>query len=51
MEGLNLDRGISVTIKGGYKSDFSGGTGLPTVLNGTLTIGTGNLTVDNLAVK
>lgn len=49
-ENLNLNRNISVFLKGGYDSAFSANSGL-TVLQGILTIGTGALTVDNLAIK
>jgi hypothetical protein len=40
-----------LNIIGGYKSVYSGRTGNPTVLQGILTIGTGSLAVDGLAVK
>jgi hypothetical protein len=40
-----------LNIIGGYKAVYSGRTGNPTVLQGILTIGTGSLAVDGLAVK
>ena len=51
VENLNLSRGINIILKGGYKADYTGLSGNPTVLKGTLTIGTGSLIVDGLAVR
>ncbi|HCE66258.1 MAG TPA: hypothetical protein DER40_01670, partial [Geobacter sp.] len=50
-ENLNMNSYKSITLKGGYKADYSGKSGMPTVLKGILTIGTGSLTVEGLAVK
>jgi hypothetical protein len=46
---LNLDKAIA--IKGGYKADYSGKSGLPTLLDGPLKISKGKLAVENLVVK
>ena len=51
MESFTLSRGIGIILKGGYKADYSGKSGNPTVLKGTLTIGAGSLIVDGLAVR
>lgn len=48
---LDLTRGINVLLMGGYNASYSSRTGLPTVLNGALTITSGSLTVDNLLIK
>jgi hypothetical protein len=49
--GLTLDRiGIPVTIKGGYDAGFTHQAG-ETTLQGKLTVVTGPLTVDRLAVR
>lgn len=50
-ENLNMNSGKAITLKGGYKADYSGKSGLPSVLKGILTIGTGSLTVEGLALK
>ncbi|MDO9308560.1 MAG: carboxypeptidase-like regulatory domain-containing protein [Deltaproteobacteria bacterium] len=49
--GFTLDRGKSITLKGGYRNDYTGKSGLPTVLDGLLTIATGSLIVEGLAVR
>ena len=48
---LNMDQGKIITIRGGFDPTFSINTGQPTGLKGLLTVATGSLTVDNLAVK
>lgn len=48
--GFTLDRGKSITLKGGYRNDYSGKSGLPSILRGVLTISTGSLTVESLVV-
>ena len=40
-----------IKIIGGYNLTYSGRTGNPTALKGILTIGTGNLTVEGMAVR
>ncbi len=50
-ESLNMNSGKAITLIGGHKADYSGKSGLPTVLKGLLTIGTGSLTVEGLVVK
>lgn len=51
IENLNMNSNKLITLIGGYKADYSGKSGLPTVLKGVLTIGTGSLTVEGLVVK
>lgn len=48
--GFTLDRGKSITLKGGYRNDYSGRSGLPSRLKGVLTVSTGSLTVESLVV-
>ena len=50
-ESLTLDRGISVKLMGGYKAEYLSRSVTPTVLKGKLTIGTGSLIVDGVAVR
>lgn len=50
-EGFNMGSPKSITLKCGYKADYLGKSGLPTVLKGLLTIATGSLTVEGLVVK
>ena len=50
VENLNLDKVVSVVIKGGYDSSYSTNSGF-TTLNGSLTIRNGSLTVENLVIK
>ena len=50
-ENLYLNSGKSIVLKGGYRADYSGKSGLPTVLKGVLTIGKGSLTVEGLVVR
>ena len=49
-ENLNLNRGVTFTLRGGYADDYGSVTGY-TVLNGVLTIGSGRLTLERLVVK
>lgn len=49
--GLILNLSKTITIKGGYKTDYSARTGLPTLLDGPLKISKGKLAVDNLVVR
>ena len=46
-----MKNGKAITLKGGYKADYSGKSGQPTMLKGSLTIGTGSLSVEGLVVK
>jgi hypothetical protein len=48
-ESLTINK--QIIIIGGYDITYTGRTGHPTVLKGTLTIGTGRLTVDRVAVR
>lgn len=48
---LNMDQGKIITLVGGYDPAFTTNSGQPTGLKGLLTVATGSLTVDNLAVK
>ena len=50
VENLLLDRGLNITLRGGYADDYSGQTGY-SELDGTLTIGSGSLVVDRIVVK
>lgn len=46
-ENLNFDRNISITVRGGYNSDFNSVTGF-TLINGMMTISSGTVIVENL---
>ena len=48
-ESLTVNK--QLVIHGGYNATYIGRTGNPTVLKGTLTIGTGSLVVDGVAVR
>ncbi len=50
-EGLNLNRSIAVTLKGGMDANFSPVVGGYTTLQGQLTVASGSLTVENLIIK
>jgi hypothetical protein len=50
VEDLNMSMGKEITLDGGYDALFQTLTGQPTSLQGTLTIATGSLTVDGLAI-
>ena len=49
--GLILNQGKSIFVKGGYQNDYSGKSGLPTLLKGPFSIRSGKLTVEGLAVQ
>lgn len=49
-ESLLLDRGIGITISGGYNQDFTSRTAQPSALQGRLVIDSGSLLVDGLAI-
>lgn len=51
IEDLSLNINKDVTISGGWYADFHDVTGLPSYLQGLLTIASGSLTVENLIVK
>jgi len=50
LEDFNMSLGKDITLDGGYDSLFQVKTGQPTSLQGTLTIASGSLTVDSLAI-
>ncbi|MFA5073120.1 MAG: PKD domain-containing protein [Nitrospirota bacterium] len=45
-ENLNFNRNITISLEGGYNSDYSSGTGL-TMLQGAITINAGTITIKN----
>jgi hypothetical protein len=47
---LLLDKGKAVTLKGGFDSTYTTNSGF-TTLHGTLTIGTGSCTIENLRIQ
>ncbi len=47
---ITLDRGINLTMKGGYDDIFSTNAGNVTKANGTFSLETGSLTVENIAI-
>lgn len=50
IEDLTVD-GKTITLKGGYKADYSELGGLPTVLKGVLYIRSGKLSISNFVIK
>jgi hypothetical protein len=50
LEDLNMYLGKDITLDGGYDAFFQAKTGQPTSLHGTLTIATGSLTAEGLAI-
>ncbi|HBA72485.1 MAG TPA: hypothetical protein DCZ63_09975 [Geobacter sp.] len=50
IENLILNNGSAVTMKGGYDPAFNARTGY-TVIDGTLTVGSGSLVVDQLVIQ
>lgn len=48
---FTLNSGKSVTLSGGFDSNYSANSGGYTVLTGVLTIQTGSLTVENLVIR
>lgn len=51
IEDLVLNKNLNVFFKGGYDTGFSSNTGCWSTLDGTLTIGSGALTVENLIIQ
>jgi len=51
IESLYMNSDKDISLVGGYKADYSGKSGLPTILKGILTIGNGSLVVEGLVVK
>jgi hypothetical protein len=51
LENLTMDRGIAVSLAGGFNADFSGSNGELTTVESPLTIKTGNLNVNRVIVK
>ncbi len=49
-ENINLNRSITVTIKGGYNCGHTTSTG-KTIINGNLTISNGTVTIENVKVQ
>jgi len=49
--GIILNQSKIITIRGGYKADYSGRSDLPTLLNGPLNVTKGKLSVDRLVIK
>jgi hypothetical protein len=49
-ENLNFSSDISVTLKGGYNSDFTSQTGYTTII-GSLIISNGTVTVENMLIQ
>jgi chitodextrinase len=47
---LTLTRGVSLTLRGGYDSGFSSNTGNITEVNGTVSLNTGAMTMENIAI-
>ena len=50
-EGLFLDRGIDIILRGGYDSSFNSNKGRYTTINGRLVVSSGSLVVENLIIK
>ncbi len=46
-----LGQGKNITLKGGYKADFRGTSGLPTILHGPFKISSGRISVEGLRVR
>jgi alpha-tubulin suppressor-like RCC1 family protein len=51
LEDMTIDRGVDITIKGGYAPDLHTRNGQASFLDGTLTIANGSLTVDGLVIS
>ena len=49
-ENLELDKGKALTLRGGFDSTYTTNSGF-TTLHGALTIGTGSVVVDKLAIQ
>ena len=50
-ESLLLDRGVAITIKGGYNPGYQSNAGSRSTLHGTLTLRNGSLIAEGLAVR
>jgi hypothetical protein len=50
LEDLVLDRPIAVTLKGGFDSSYFSSTGT-SVIHGTLVVGSGTVTIDNIVIN
>lgn len=50
-EDVNLSNDYSVTLKGGFDCDYASNTGKFSVLNGSLTVSQGTVTLANLQIK
>lgn len=51
MEDLLLNKNLNILFRGGYDAGFSSNSGSWSTLDGTLTVGTGALTVENLIIQ
>jgi len=47
---FNLNKGIGITLKGGYDAGFGSNSGSVTKVNGTVSLSTGSMTVENIAI-
>jgi len=50
-ENVAINRGIAITIVGGFHADYLGRSGQPSSVKGILVVETGSLTVDGLEMK
>lgn len=50
-ENLTMDKPVAIMLTGGWNATFGSKSGMPTLLNGGLMIGSGSLTVDELTIK
>jgi hypothetical protein len=48
---ISLNKGISLNLKGGYDAGFSSNAGNVTEVNGTVSLSTGSMTVENIAIS
>jgi len=51
VENLNLNQNKSITLKGGYKADYSGKSGLQTILKGVLTVTNGKINLEDIVIS
>ena len=51
VENLNLNTDKRIVLKGGYKVDYSGKSGNPSILKGILTVGKGSMTMEGVTVR
>jgi hypothetical protein len=49
-ENIVFNRNISINLEGGYDSGYTSNNGM-TTLHGTLTVGNGNITIENLVIE